>query len=439
MRDTICALASGEPPAGIAVIRVSGPDVTAWVSQHVRGPTLQERYASLRTLVDMHGEIIDRALTLFMRAPFTYTGDDVLELSLHGGRAVVEHALEALTQFDGIRLAEAGEFTRRAFEAGKLDLTQAEGIADLIEAETQGQKAQALAQTEGALSDLYNGWRDDLLAVLALVEVSVDFPDEADAPDHTDAPVAKTLAALVRSFEGALARGRLHQSVRDGFRVAIIGAPNVGKSTLLNQLAGRDAAIVTDIPGTTRDVVEVRVRVGSHMIWFADTAGLRETDDQIEAEGIRRAVRAAKDADLRVYIFEEATPPPPPSVVSDGDLWVRNKADRLVNKVLTGDFLSISAMTGLGFDEFLKRIETHFESQTKVSGAPVITRTRHRLGVEAALRFTRNAEQALGAGIGAELVAEEVRSAARSLAGLVGEINVEDVLGAVFSEFCIGK
>lgn len=439
MRDTICALASGEPPAGIAVIRVSGPDVGKWTAQHVRGPALKHRCASLRTLVDMEGQIVDKALTLFMPAPHTYTGDDVLELSLHGGRAVIEHALETLTAFDGIRLAEAGEFTRRAFEAGKLDLTQAEGIADLIEAETRVQKAQALAQTDGALSDLYNGWRADLLAALALVEVSVDFPDEGDAPDHTDAPVAEKLGALVRSFEHALEHGRLHQSVRDGFRVAIIGAPNVGKSTLLNWLAGRDAAIVTDIPGTTRDVVEVRVRVGSHIIWFADTAGLRDTDDQIEAEGIRRAMRAAEEADLRVYIFDEVTPPPPPLALVDGDFWVRNKADRMVNEPLTGKFRSISAKTGEGLDEFLKGIEAYFDTQTRAPGVPVITRARHRLGVEGALRFTQNAERALRAEIGAELVAEEVRLAARALAGLVGAINVEDVLGAVFSEFCIGK
>ena len=437
--QTICALASGRPPAGIAVIRMSGPQVRDWLLAHIDGPALTPRMASLRTIRDGHGEIIDKALTMFMPAPATYTGEDVVELFLHGGVAIVEHALEALTAFDGVRLAEPGEFTRRAFEAGKLDLTQAEGIADLIEAETRGQKAQAQAQSGGALSDLYNVWRRDLLAALALVEVSVDFPDEADAPDQTDGPVAEKLTSLVASFERALEDGRLHQSVRDGFRVAIIGAPNVGKSTLLNQLAGREAAIVTDIPGTTRDVVEVRCRVGSHLVWFADTAGLRETEDVVEAEGIRRATRAAVEADLRVFVVEDGGPPPPPSLVRDGDIRVQNKVDRLVNQTLMPESVAISALEGRGIDELLARIEDWLEGHISVSGAPVITRARHRLGIENALEHTRRAHQGLVQAVGAELVAEEVRLAGRALAGLVGEINVEDVLGAVFSEFCIGK
>ena len=439
MTDTICALASGPAPSGIAVLRVSGPAAKAWAEAHIEGPALLPRLASLRVLRDARGELIDKALTLFMPAPHSYTGEDVLELNLHGGRAIVEHALECLISHEGIRLAEAGEFTRRAFEAGKLDLTQAEGIADLIEAETRAQKMQALAQTDGALSTLYNEWRDDLLAALALVEVSVDFPDEGDAPDHTNAPVFTLLTKLVGSFEQALERGALHQSVRDGFRVAIIGAPNVGKSTLLNQLAGRDAAIVTDVPGTTRDVVEVRCRVGSHIAWFADTAGLRETEDEIEAEGIRRAERTAESADLRLFVFDEAPPSPPPPLFRAGDLRVRNKSDLLVNQRLTGDFIPISARDGVGIDELLSEIESWVSGKSAINEPPVITRVRHREGVELALEKTVHAIEILEHDLGAELVAEEVRMASRALAGLVGEINVEDVLGAVFSEFCIGK
>jgi len=352
---------------------------------------------------------------------------------------VVEHALDLLTAFEGIRLAEPGEFTRRAFEAGKLDLTQAEGIADLIEAETRGQKAQALAQTDGALSSLYNGWRDDLLAALALVEVSVDFPDEGDAPDEVAGPVRVKLEALASSFAEALELGNLHQSVRDGFKVAIIGAPNVGKSTLLNQLAGRDAAIVTDIPGTTRDVVEVRCRVGSHIVWFADTAGLRETEDVVEAEGIRRATLTAEDADLRFFVTDENAPPAPSSLFREGDFLIRNKSDLMVNQELMADFIAISARDGDGVDGLVKRIERWLEDRMSGNAAPVITRKRHRQGIEAARDFTLSAMRSLHQGLGAELVAEDVRMASRALSGLVGEINVEEVLGAVFSEFCIGK
>ena len=439
MADTICALASGRPPAGIGIIRVSGPDVRNWMAAHITGPPLVPRRAGLRIIRDLQGGVVDKGLTLFMPAPDTYTGEDVLELNVHGGAAVVAAALDVLTAFEGIRLAEPGEFTRRAFEAGKLDLTQAEGVADLIEAETQAQKIQAQAQTDGVLSQLYNGWREDVLAALALTEVSVDFPDEADVPDGADLPVRAKLGALSKSFEQALEQGRLHESVRDGFRVAIIGAPNVGKSTLLNRFAGRDAAIVTDIPGTTRDVLEVRCRIGSHIVWFADTAGLRETSDRIEAEGIRRAKRTAEDADLRVYLADANSPPPPPSLLKSGDLLVHNKMDLAVNKTLTGDLVGISALEGAGVDELLLRIEQLLDGRVSGSGSPVITRARHRLGIEAALKHVEHAGRLLAGNAGAELVAEEIRLGGRALAALVGEIDVEDVLGAVFSEFCIGK
>ncbi len=441
MADTICALASGPPPAGIAVIRVSGPAVSDWIRRHVEGPPPPARVTSLRTICDQHGGIIDQALTVFMPAPASYTGQDVLELSVHGGRAVVEHALDALVRFDGIRLAEPGEFTRRAFEAGKLDLTQAEAIADLVEAETLAQKSQAQAQMDGALSALYGGWRNDLLGVLALVEVSVDFPDEGDAPEQIQTPVLEKLDALALSFRSALEHGRVHQRVRDGFRVAIIGAPNVGKSTLLNRLAGREAAIVTDIPGTTRDVVEVRCRLGAHIVWFADTAGIREAVDMVEAEGVRRAHRAAAESDLRMLVFTEQIPPPPliEGLMQEGDVRVKNKADESVNQTLTQDSVVISALIGQGIEALLERITVRLDARLSGAGAPMITRTRHRLGIEAALTHVESAYDLVIGNRGAELVAEEVRLAVRALANLVGEIDVEDVLGAVFSEFCIGK
>ena len=395
--------------------------------------------ARLRKLRDADDGLIDEALVLFMPAGASYTGEDVLEIHLHGGTAVVEHMLETLTQFPGIRLADPGEFTRRAYEAGRLDLTQAEGIADLIEAETRAQKQQALSQTEGALSDTYKAWRESLLTTLALLEVSVDFPDEAEAPEIVNSPVLQKLVALEAEFEAALKDGATDQSVRDGFRIAIIGAPNVGKSTLLNRLAKREAAIVTDIPGTTRDVVEVRCKMAGHIVWFADTAGLRETSERVEAEGVRRAHRVAEEADLRIFLSSDGNETPSEVTPLPGDLIVRNKADLGVNEPLTAKTLSISATTGLGFEQLEAAIEAWLSSQTTHREAPVITRARHREGVEYALRSVRSAILIVTADMGAELASEDVRLAARSLASLVGEIDVEEVLGAVFSEFCIGK
>lgn len=396
--------------------------------------------ARVRNFRDATGESVDEVLTLFMPAGASYTGEDVLELHLHGGTAVVEHALETLLAFPGIRLAEPGEFTRRAFEAGRMDLTQAEGIADLIEAETRAQKAQALAQTNGALARIYTSWRETLLAALALLEVSVDFPDEAEAPETVNAPVMEKLTLLKRTFQDALRDGAIDQRVRDGFRVAIIGPPNAGKSTLLNRLAKREAAIVTDIPGTTRDVIEVRCRMGGQIIWFADTAGLRQTEDRVEAEGVRRALQVAEQADLRLFISTEETPlaAETPSPLP-GDILVQNKIDLGVNERLIPGTLAISALTGEGFEKIEAAIESWLSKQYSARAAPVITRARHRAGIEQSLASVCAAIGLIADDAGAELATEEVRLAARALSGLVGEIGVEEVLGAVFSDFCIGK
>lgn len=438
-KNTICALASGPPPAGIAVVRVSGPAVSAFGAAHLEGGLPAPHIARLRKLNDATGLPVDTALTLFMPAGASYTGEDVLELHLHGGAAVIAHTLETLTAFADIRLAAPGEFTRRAFEAGRMDLTQAEGIADLIEAETIGQKAQALAQAEGTLGQIYAGWRRDLMAALALLEVSVDFPDEAEAPETVAAPVLDILDRLETELATALRDGRIDQSIRDGFQIAIIGPPNVGKSTLLNWFAGREAAIVTDIPGTTRDVVEVRCQMAGQIVWLADTAGLRETEDKVEAEGVRRARRTASAADLRLHvraaemdIATETTPLP-------GDVLIRNKADLMVNEPLKPEELAISAKTGEGMEALQTALEAWLGEQTGGRTAPVITRARHRTGIENALANLRAAKAQIAAGAGAELSSEDVRLASRALAGLVGEIGVEEILGAVFSEFCIGK
>lgn len=447
LNETICALASGAPPAGIAVVRVSGSAIQAFAARHLSSPLPPPHTARLRKLKDVRNQIVDEALTLFMPAGASYTGEDVLELHLHGGIAVIEHALETLTSFAGIRLAEPGEFTRRAFEAGRMDLTQAEGIADLIEAETRGQKAQALAQTDGVLGKLYSGWRKSLLGALSLLEVSVDFPDEAEAPETVNAPVLEKLCGLVCEFEAALKDGAIDQSIRDGFHVAIIGAPNVGKSTLLNRFAKREAAIVTDIPGTTRDVVEVRCRMAGQIVWFADTAGLRETDDLVEAEGVRRAKHVGRDADLRLFLYVDASPMLDGPTPHPGDIFIQNKGDLYPNSDAKMDRpsqnnhmdLKISALTGEGFSELEDAIGDWLKAQTSKRTAPVITRARHRIGIETALDNVRAAIALIEQDAGAELASEDLRLAARALAGLVGEIGVEEILGAVFSEFCIGK
>lgn len=260
-RDTICALASGPPPAAISILRVSGPDVGEIVATVLSRDSLVPRSATLTDVFGPTGDLIDTGLATFMPGPASYTGEDTLEICLHGGRMITELALKSVMAA-GARLADPGEFTRRAFEAGKLDLTRAEAVADLIDAESEAQLVQALKQMDGALETLYATWRADLTTCLALLEASIDFPDEEDAPDRVDTPVMETLTALEQDLENALAEGNITERIRDGFRVAILGKPNAGKSTLLNQLAKRDAAIVTDIPGTTRDVVEVRLTLG---------------------------------------------------------------------------------------------------------------------------------------------------------------------------------
>ncbi len=436
-RDTICALASGHPPSAISVIRVSGPETTSIIAERLSVPQLKPRHATLVELRSESGDQIDSGLAVFMPGPASYSGEDTLEISLHGGRMITELALQSIMSA-GARLAEPGEFTRRAFEAGKLDLTRAEAVADLIDAESDAQLDQALKQMDGALETLYSGWREDLTQTLALLEASIDFPDEEDAPERVDAPVRDKLEALKSALKQALADGNLTERIRDGFRIAILGKPNAGKSTLLNQLAKREAAIVTDIPGTTRDVVEVRLTMGGYLVWVSDTAGLRETQDVVEAEGVRRALKAGDEADLRIWLHD-AREPFQSDRVRPGDLVVSNKSDLVDPKSVSRETLAISAKAGEGIDEIEAEIVARISNLTKNVTAPIITRARHRQGIERALAHLETASQNLGSGIGAELVSEDVRLASRDLGTLTGHVDPESVLGAVFSSFCIGK
>ncbi|MFN7056554.1 tRNA uridine-5-carboxymethylaminomethyl(34) synthesis GTPase MnmE [Hyphomonas sp.] len=439
-RDTICALASGPPPSAIAVIRISGPAVTDIAGKLLASGLPDARRAALTYIYDETGAPIDQGIALYAKGPASYTGEDTLELYLHGGRAVVDHALRVLTALPGVRLAEPGEFTRRAFEAGKLDLAQAEGIADLIEAETDGQKAQALRQVSGGLSATYASWRDDLTGLLALVEVMVDFPDEGDVSPEASAPLRDKLSALIAEIDTALGDGGIGERIREGFRVAILGAPNAGKSTLLNRLAGREAAIVTATPGTTRDVIEIRRTLGGQVVWFADTAGLRETSDEIEAEGVRRAIRTAAEADLVIHLIDGSAPPEPPPPLPFGAeiLTVLSKSDLSAPAAACADHI-ISALTGEGLAALEADIAARITARAAAVEAPVITRLRHRERLLQGRAALASALATLEAGDGFELVAEDLRLAARHLSALLGRVDVEDVLGAVFSAFCIGK
>lgn len=465
---TIAALASGVGRAGVAVIRVSGPQAGQALSA-LAGDLPTPRRAARRTLRTPDGEALDEALALWFPAPGSFTGEDVAELHTHGGQAVIAAVLEVLLQQPGMRLAEPGEFTRRAFENGKLDLTQAEGLADLVDAETEGQRRQALRQMQGGLRALYESWRADLLSALALVEAEIDFPDE-DLPENLASRANPQIEALAASLNAHLNDAARGERVRDGFRVAIIGAPNAGKSSLLNALAGRQAAIVSDIPGTTRDVVEIRLVLAGFPVWIADTAGLREAADSIEAEGVRRALARAEEADLRLVVIDSTAPAAVPDAARAGDFVVWNKADlaqepRLTSPPARGGLrgghciepdpttsiartsqdphpaspfqveLALSTLTGAGLPELLEALTARVARELAEQEAPALSRARHRELVKQAATEVQSARYAPAP----ELAGEHLRRAADALGRLTGRIDVEEILGEIFGRFCIGK
>lgn len=435
---TIFALASGAGRAGVAVVRVSGPAAGEALTALSGRPLPAPRQASLRRLHDpADGRLLDQALVLWFPAPASFTGEDVAELHIHGGSAIAGAVTGALARLSGLRLAEPGEFTRRAFEHGKLDLTQAEGLADLIDAETVAQHRQAMAQFEGGLSSALAGWRARLLTALALLEAEIDFPDE-DLPGGLSARVAPQLASLAADIGAALADAGRYERVREGYRVAIIGAPNAGKSSLLNALAGRDAAIVSDIPGTTRDVVEVRLVLNGYPVWIADTAGLREAADAIEAEGVRRALARAEEADLRLLVVDATAPQPLPDALRDGDLVIWNKVD--VGGLHPGTAptpIQLSARTGVGVPDLLDTLTARVTAALAQREGPALTRLRHRQLLTDAATQLQAAQLHIDTQV--ELGAERVRQAAQALAKVTGRIDVEEVLGEIFASFCIGK
>jgi tRNA modification GTPase len=444
MTETIFAPATAAGRAAVAVVRLSGPQAGRAVAA-LAGKTPKPREAALRTLRAPDGAPIDQALVLWFEGPSSYTGEDCAEFHVHGGPAVVASLLEALSAL-GLRLAEPGEFTRRAFENGKLDLAQAEGVADLIEAETEAQRRQALDQLGGALGQAQARWRDHLIEALAMFEAAVDFPDE-EVPADVAARARPALSALIGELEAALADVRRGERVREGFRIALVGAPNAGKSTLLNALARREAAIVTATPGTTRDVIEVPMRFAGYKALLADTAGLRETHDEIEAEGVRRARAWADEADLRLWVVDgasdmAATAP----VLHPHDLCLINKADleqggetghALVEARARGvEVLRLSAWNPNDVAALESALERRVVEALSGAELPTATRLRHReLLTDALARLHR----ALELQDELELAAEDVRLAGRALDRITGRIDPEDVLDRVFSSFCIGK
>ncbi|MDD9900474.1 MAG: tRNA uridine-5-carboxymethylaminomethyl(34) synthesis GTPase MnmE [Alphaproteobacteria bacterium] len=433
--ETIFALTSGSWQAGVAVVRVSGPKAPQ-TFERLTGQALPDpRRATMAVLRD-NGAVLDHALALYFKGPASFTGEDVVEYHLHGGRAVIDGVLAALARVEGCRLAQPGEFTRRAFENGKMDLTEAEAVADLIAAETEAQRDLALDQLGGGLSRLYGGWADTLAGFLAHQEAEIEFPDE-DLPEGIAAGLKDGIETLASDITRHLDDGRKGERLRSGFRVAIIGAPNAGKSSLLNALARRDAAIVSEEAGTTRDIVEVHLNLGGYPFILADTAGLRDTDNAIEVEGIKRAARAAEDADLKIAVFDAAQDKDTATqaLVDDKTIIVLSKADLVDAAVDTGAVL-LSSKTGTGIDVLLKTLAARAEEafKNKNDGA-VLTRTRHR---EALLECSDALSRTLHAAL-PELAAEDLRMALRALGRITGRVHVEELLDKIFKDFCIGK
>ena len=444
MQPTIFALSSAPGRAGVAIVRVSGPE--AGTVLNVMAPSRPKpRMAAGRAIRHpTTGETLDRGIVIWFPAPKSFTGEDVAELQLHGGRAVVKAVLEALGHVPGSRLAEPGEFARRAFENGKIDLAEAEGLADLIDAETEAQRRQALRQASGELSGLYEGWRSALIDAIALTEAAIDFSDEADVERTTFDQAREVVAALEPAVRRHLDDGHRGEIVREGFHVALIGPPNVGKSSLLNALARRDAAIVSEEAGTTRDVIEVRLDLDGLPIVLSDTAGIRETAARIEQEGIRRTLRTAERADLIIWLMDAHEPhaalPDELRDYADRTLSVLNKVDLLPGgspPTLPDDMIAISATTGEGLANLTRRLAAIAAERIGSHEDWAITQVRHRRLIEAT---AESLEAFLGGDARQiELRAEDLRRAADALGRITGRVDVEDVLDHVFKRFCIGK
>ncbi|MCL2430484.1 MAG: tRNA uridine-5-carboxymethylaminomethyl(34) synthesis GTPase MnmE [Alphaproteobacteria bacterium] len=468
-RSTIFALSSGRPPAAIAVVRISGPKAGAALEALI-GRVPEPRKATLARVRDpRHGEVIDEGLALWFPAPRSETGQDTVELQLHGGQAVIAGVLDALSTIDGCRLAEPGEFTRRAFENGRLDLTAVEGLADLIAAQTPAQRRLAFRQLKGLIGDRAEDWRRRLTEALALVEARIDFSDEADVPQDLVQPALAAAGQLRAEVAGSLADGGRGERLREGLVVAIAGPPNAGKSALLNRLARREAAIVSPHPGTTRDVIEVHLDLHGFPVTLLDTAGIRDSDDPVEREGVRRARARAAAADLVLWVTDASVggararqdeafaAKPFAAKPFAAEVWrLRNKADLIAGGAHASDepepqgqdesgckgksnrSFTISARTGCGMDRLVEALATYASDYFATTESALITRARHRRALQETVAALDRA-LAHDRGAGEELIAEDLRAAAMALGRLTGRVDVEDVLDVIFRDFCIGK
>lgn len=427
--ETIFALSTAPGKAGVAVIRVSGPGVAS-VADALCGGLPVPRYASLRVLRDSDGTMLDEALVLYFPEGASFTGEAVLELQTHGSSAVVSVLLRRLGMLPGLRAADPGEFTRRALGNNRLDLTQVEALADLLESETEAQRLQAMRVFSGSLGEKCAEWRDSLVRALALLEVTIDFADE-EVPVDVFPEVRALLERVKSSLEAEVSGFAIAERIRSGFEVAILGAPNAGKSTLLNTLAGREAAITSEHAGTTRDVIEVRMDLGGLPVTLLDTAGLRETEDEVESIGIARARARAASADLRVFLDDGSSAFA--GLEQEGDITVRAKAD-----LAPDSGAGVSGLTGLGVDGLVARIAETLGERALGGGTAIRARHESALrqgsaALEAALSMLDHGEAIT------DILAEEVHAAVRALDSLVGRIGVEDVLDEIFSTFCLGK
>lgn len=425
----------------MAVFRFSGPGAGQALKELCRPAEMPEpRTAAVRAIVDPRtNETIDRGLALWFPAPHSFTGEDVAELHLHGGRAILNAVVESARTLPDCRMAEPGEFTRRAFEHGKMDLTEAEAIADLVDAETAAQRRQALRQLDGELGGLYRGWAEKLKHSLAHIEADIDFSDE-DLPPGLVEQRHNDIQSVIDELKAHLDDRHRGERLREGFTVAILGPPNAGKSSLLNALARREAAIVDPAPGTTRDVVDVHLDLGGYPVTLADTAGLRESADAVESEGVRRALARAEHADLKMLVFDGAKWPDldekTQALKDDNTLTLVNKKDVIAPDVPSApDVLFVSALTGEGLKELAERLVHAIDMRFTAAGQPSLTRARHRAALEECLEHLKRARYAPET----ELCAEDMRLAVRALGRITGHVDVEDLLDVIFRDFCIGK
>ncbi|WP_169566598.1 tRNA uridine-5-carboxymethylaminomethyl(34) synthesis GTPase MnmE [Sneathiella limimaris] len=440
--DTIFALASGRGRAGVSVIRISGPSAFTALEKLTKKTLPAIRMASVREIWSLDGSyLIDEALVLLFKGPESFTGEDVVEIHLHGGPALVTALFDNLSGLEDFRPADPGEFTRRAFENGKLDLTEAEGIGDLVNAETHAQHQQALRQMRGELGAIYTAWREELIQSLAHLEADIDFPDE-DLPEGVASAIRPKIDRLKGEMKQHLADGHRGEKIREGLDVVILGAPNIGKSSLLNKLARKEAAIVSEQAGTTRDIVEVHLDLAGYPVTIADTAGIRDATDLVEREGVRRARARAEAADILIFMTEAAMGSDAPvefsDLMTDESYRIYNKADLGAQKPGPTDHprhFYLSVKTEEGLDLFLQQLEEDVVNRLDVSGAPSLTRLRHRQSLEDCIEALDRFDQAPDP----ELAAEDVRLAVRALGRITGRVDVEDILDVVFGDFCIGK